>query len=93
MGIECFIDFFGLFRPPCGARALAAGLGTHQVSYVFALCWKLFHFWKSAVSTLILFGFKTSGLQVEPVHWQLGLKHVQPLMWSFFIGSWFEFEL
>ena len=38
MGLQYFIEFFDLFRPPSGARALAAGLGTLQVSYVFVFC-------------------------------------------------------
>ena len=93
MGLQYFIEFCDLFKPPSGARALAAGLGTLQVSYVFSFRWELVHFGRSAASTLILFVFKVPGLQAEPVHWQLGLRHCQLLMWSVFVGSCFEFEV
>ena len=36
--------------------------------------------------------FNVSGLQAEPVHWQLDFLSVV-VVWLFFVGSWFEFEL
>ena len=91
MGLQYFIEFFDLFRPSSGARALAAGLGTLQVSYVFAFCEELVHFGRSAASTLILFVFNVPGLQAEPVHWQLGSEHCKSLWFSFVAETWFVF--